>query len=287
MAGHNCWNRKADYLHEAVGRIDERKHFRVGKRGGIAFLALLALFVLAPSEVRADEPLFGFTYTTDTLPKGKFEITQRSTTRFTKYPGGKFWLQENRTEQEWGLRDNLQLALYETYDWTSALHNGPFGVTTPAEQFSYYLPGPDDSFRQGRFVGVSGEVIYRIRSPYTHWLGIALYEEPTFGAGFIESESKLIFQKDFREDRLVVAANLTYAPEFRWVPDESNPSQKVYQEETDGNIDVGVSYRFVPNWSAAFEIFNEREFNSYCRIEKRNRRAARMNTVEISRGTGS
>ena len=31
----------------------------------------------------------------------------------------------------------------------------------------------------------------------------------------------------------------------------------------DANIDLAASYRFMRNWSAAFEIFNEREFNSY------------------------
>lgn len=225
------------------------------------FLVTLMLFVLP--QARADEPLFGFSYTTDLLPKHKFELTQWSTTRFTKHPNGNFWLQENRTEEEWGFSDKLQLALYETYDWTSAFHNGPFGATTPPEQLSYYLPRSDDHFGKGRFIGVSGEVIYRILSPYTHRIGIALYEEPTFGPGFIESESKLIFQKNFRDDRLVLAANLTYAPEFRWLPDESNPSQKVLLEETDANISLGASYRFRRNWSAAFEIFNEREFNSY------------------------
>jgi hypothetical protein len=214
-------------------------------------------------EARADEPLFGFSYTTDLLPKGKLELTQWSTTRFTKHPNGNFWLQENRTEEEYGLTDKLQFSLYQTYDWTGAFHNGPFGATTPAEQFSYYSPGPDDHFARGRFIGVSGEMIYRLLSPYTHCVGVAIYEEPTFGPGFIESESKLILQKNFRDDRLVLAGNLTYAPEWRWLPDPENPSQTSIQEETDANISFGASYRFIRNWSAAFEVFNEREFNSY------------------------
>jgi hypothetical protein len=226
-------------------------------------LCLTLLLFIFPSGSRADEPLFGLTYTTDLLPKGKFELTQWSTTKFTKAPGGKFWLQENRTEEEYGLTDKLQVALYQIYDSTSAFRNGPFGVTTPAEPFVYYQPGPNDHFHKNKFIGVSAEFIYRIWSPYTHPIGIALYEEPTFGAGFIESETKLIFQKNFRDDRLVLSANLTYAPEWRRVRDESNPSQKVIDEETDANISLGASYRFVRKWSAGFEIFNEREFASY------------------------
>ncbi|TCK70745.1 hypothetical protein C7378_3133 [Acidipila rosea] len=223
----------------------------------------MLLLCLSPAALHADEPLFGFSYTTDLLPKGKVELEQWSTTRFHKAPGGQFWLQENRTEQEYGFSDRLQLAIYETYDSTAAYHNGPFGETTPAEQFSYYTPGPNDRFNATKFIGVSGEAIYRLVSPYTHPLGFAIYEEPTFGAGFIESESKLIFQKNYRDDRLVLAANMTYAPEWRRLREDENPSRKEIQEETDANIDLGASYRFIRNWSAAFEIFNEREFNSY------------------------
>lgn len=216
---------------------------------------------LAAPCARADEPLFGFTYTTDLLPKGKVELEQWSTTRFHKYPAGKFWMQENRTEEEYGFRDNLQLALYQVYDSTSAYHNGPFGATTPPEQFSYYNPGPDDRFNASKFIGISGEAIYRLWSPYTRPIGIAIYEEPTFGAGFIESESKIILQKNFRDDRMVLAANLTYAPEWRRLKDPDTGEVGI-NEETDANISLAASYRFMRNWSAAFEIFNEREFNS-------------------------
>ena len=263
MADRTCLLRRGVTYFKALVDLNAGKLAGLGRFCAACVLFLVTLGGCALPEARADEPLFGFSYTTDLLPKGKFELEQWSTTRFTKHPNGNFWLQENRTEEEYGFSDKLQLALYETYDWTSSFHNGPFGATTPAEQFSYYNPGPDDHFNKGRFIGVSGEVIYRLLSPYTHRVGVALYEEPTFGAGFIESESKLILQKNFRDDRLVLAANLTYAPEFRWLPDPSAPSKKSIVEETDANIDIGATYRFMRKWSAGFEIFNEREFNSY------------------------
>lgn len=225
--------------------------------------AVLALvLILFPCAALADEPLFGWSYTTDLLPKGKWELEQWETARISKYPAGQYWLIENKTEEEYGLRDNLQVALYQTYDSTAAYHNGPFGQTTPPEQFSYYNPGPDDHFNATKFIGVSGEAIWRLWSPYTRPLGIAVYEEPTFGAAFIESESKIILQKNFRDDRVVLTANGTYAPEWRRIQDPDSGTVSL-DEETDANIDLGASYRFIRNWSAAFEIFNEREFNSY------------------------
>ena len=74
---------------------------------------LLVLCSIAAPLACADEPLLGFSYTTDLLPKGKFELRHWFTTRFHKYPGGMFWLQENRTEEEDGFRDKWQLALYQ------------------------------------------------------------------------------------------------------------------------------------------------------------------------------
>jgi hypothetical protein len=86
--------------------------------------ACLAVLLLAPSLVRADEPLFGFTYTTDLLPKGKFEVEQWSTTRFTKATGD-FWLQENRTEFEYGVNDRFQLSVYGDYSTNRAVPSAP------------------------------------------------------------------------------------------------------------------------------------------------------------------
>jgi len=178
---------------------------------------LFAILVLVPALARADEPLFGFTYTTDLLPKGKFEVEQWSTTRFTKATGH-FWQQENRTEFEYGVNDRFQFSLYGNYFSTAAYHNGPFGATMPGEPFSYDVPGPDDHYGRTRFIGVSGEAIYRLLSPYTHPVGVALYFEPTIGPGFVEPESRLILQKNFRDDRLVLGFNFTYAPEYRRLP---------------------------------------------------------------------
>ena len=255
--------RKNHALSDVVSRLLARNNAgRKQGRGPWLAACVLTLFALVPSLTRADEPLFGFSYTTDLLPKGKVELEQWSTTRFHKYPAGKFWLQENRTEEEYGFRDNLQLSLYQIYDSTVSYRNGPFGQTTPAEQFSYYNPGPNDHFNATKLIGVAGEAIYRLWSPYTRPVGIAVYEEPTFGAGFMENEAKIILQKNFRDDRFVLAANLTYAPEWRRLKDPDTGEVGI-NEETDANISLGASYRFMRNLSAAFEIYNEREFNSY------------------------
>jgi hypothetical protein len=62
------------------------------------------------------------------------------------------------------------------------------------------------------------EGIWRLASPYTAPVGVAVYVEPTVGRNLRELESKLILQKNFLDDKLVFAANLTLAQEGRYLP---------------------------------------------------------------------
>jgi hypothetical protein len=220
-------------------------------------LALLVLSLFAPPLARADEPVFGFTYTTDLLPKGKIELEQWSTTRFTKATGN-FWLQENRTEFSYGVTDRFQLSLYQDYSSNSAFHNGPFAATAPGEPFSFDSPGPDVHYHYTAYISTDVEAIYRLLSPYTHFLGVAVYSENRAGRDFFETENRLLLQKTFRDDRLILAMNFTYAPELR----NQRPGPLVLNE-TDMNLDYGASYRFRRNWSVGVEALNEREFASW------------------------
>jgi hypothetical protein len=233
-------------------------------KGCRAYGVLATLFFIVSFGAHAEESMFGFVYTTDLLPKGAWEVEQWMTWRHQKN-NGYFDQLEGRTELEYGLSDQLQVALYANYAWTRAYHNGPFGATTPSEQFSDYNVGPDDRFSAARFVGVSGEAIYRVLSPYTDPVGLALYTEPTVGQNFFESENKLILQKNFFDDLLTIAFNFTYAPEFRFLPDPNDPTglSSSWQYETDVNYALAASYRFMENWSAGFEFLNEHEYNSF------------------------
>lgn len=233
-------------------------HRRIGR-----LLALTALFSGLSSFAFAEESQFGYVYTTDLLPREAKELEQWMTWRHQKI-AGKFDEVEGRTEVEYGLLDNLQVALYANYAWARAFQNGPFGETTKPEQFDDYPEvGPDDHFQATRFVGVSGEAIYRLLSPYTDGVGLAFYVEPTIGPSFRELETKAILQKNFLDDRLITAFNFTYAPEWRHVDDEDSPGSKTWNIETDVNYNFAASYRFMPNWSAGFELVNEQEFNSF------------------------
>jgi Family of unknown function (DUF6662) len=244
-------------------RQPDPRTYRTRRYGrSLLCFAFAAAFSSVSAAASAEEAMFGYVYTTDLLPQDGKEIEQWMTWRHQKISGAYDQI-EGRTEFEYGVTDRLQLGLYANYNWTQAYHNGPFGATTLPEQFSDYAAGPDDHFNASRFVGVSGEAIYRILSPYTDAFGLAFYTEPTIGQNFREVENRLIFQKNYLDDLLTIAFNFTYAPEWRYLPSDDDPAANSWQEETDINFGLAASYRFIENWSAGFEFLNEREFNSF------------------------
>jgi hypothetical protein len=216
---------------------------------------------------RADEPLFGFVHTTDLLPKGGMEVEQWLTYRWQKaYSSFNLW--QARTEYSYGVTDAFQLSAYLNYNWTSAYLDDPNRQTAPPEQFAGYSFDPTRRFNASQFSSGSLEVIWRLLSPYTDPIGLAVLIEPSIGPKVFEFETRLIAQKNFLDDRLVIAFNFTLDFEYRLIPGdnsappESDDSKQHWDAETDLNWSVGATYRFAPGWSFGVEFINEREFSN-------------------------
>ena len=227
---------------------------------------LLSLVLLA-APVLADEPLFGYVYTTDLLPGGTFEVAQWSTWRAQR-PVGEYEALESRTELEYGLTDRLQVAAYFNYEWTNSYHDNVLtGGTLGPTPLAFDSPGSNGHLNTTRFTGLSLEGIYRVLSPYTDGLGVALYVRPTVGPSLRELESRLILQKNYRDDRLVLALNIGLIDDRQYLPTTANHARiDIYAHpwtET-SNLSIGAagSYRFASNLSAGLELQNERGFSA-------------------------
>jgi hypothetical protein len=218
-----------------------------------ACLALI-LVPLVSAAARADEALFGYVYTADTLPKGKWEYEQWNTVRTGK-SAGSYTAFDLRNELEHGFTDRFSASFYlnSMYHY---VHNVPDDEDTTAN-----LP-QQNSFD---ISGVSVEMKYQVLSPYKDPLGFTLYLEPELsvmdkvtGEPTIERalEGKLIFQKNFLEDRFVWAANFTAEPEWEIEGDER-------KKELACEMTTGLSYRFAPNWYGGLEFRNHREFANF------------------------
>jgi hypothetical protein len=223
-----------------------------------------SVMVFAPS-ARADEPVFAYSYTTDLLPHGKYDVEQWLTDRDGQAYGYYHELQ-GRTEFEYGVTDDFQLAFYGNYSYVGAYHNSVNHLTEGIDIKS--SADPYRSYGNLRYDGVSVEATYRFMSPYTDWFGLAGYIEPEVGPKEYGVELRGIVQKNFLDDRLVLAVNF-------WMELEreagSNLGAVGAEEGPAGNktnatyaeIDVGASYRFAENWSAGIEFRNHREYAGY------------------------
>ena len=209
---------------------------------------VLALTLLASRALAGESP-FGYVYTTDTHPKGKREVEQWITQRHGQSRGD-YDAWQFRTELEYGVRDDLQTALYLNYDRVDAFHNKPDDTTGPGA----FVPdevNPGARYRSTFFESVSNEWIYRVLSPYKDPIGLALYIEPSYGSKKRELEGKIILQKNFLDDRLVWAANLTAAREKEKFHGE-------WERESELELTSGLAYQFAPHWHGGFEYRHHR-----------------------------
>ena len=203
---------------------------------------------------QAGESPFGFIYTTDTQPKGTYEVEQWATLRKGKQQGS-YDLWQHRTEFEYGVTNDFQASIYlNNYAVNANRSDGAGNTTGP------YVPENIDQSRRyrsgSRHDSTSLEFIYRLWSPYSDPLGVALYYEPTFGPQSREHEVKLLLQKNFLDDRLIVAANIVASAEWKKRTGDPalTPADDGFFTRTERNSEVnywlGVSYRFAPKWSA-------------------------------------
>jgi hypothetical protein len=220
--------------------------------------------VFGASPVWAGEGLFSRVYTTDTTPEGHFEVEQivreREGRAFGHYDATDF-----KTELEYGVTDNFQVAGYLNFNRMHA------------------TGAPDDDDDNGvtgftrhhtAVQGVSAEFVYRLFSPYENkngW-GLALYLEPEYnfhdlhnGLKYTKTggvEARVLLQKNFLDDRLIMAYNLVLEAEtirFAGRPDRNS--------ELDWNNEFGATYRFASNWYGGLEFRNHNEYGNFKKHE--------------------
>ena len=221
----------------------------------LVFLLCTSCFTLP---AHAGETMFSRAYTTDTVPEGHFEIEQLARFRDQRSMGTYNAL-DLRSELEYGLSNKLQAALYVNSGYIHAKgapdDDDPNGATG-FDRTKWFLQG------------ISAEFIYRVMSPYTDPFGLAFYIEPEYqftdlhnGLAYNHTfgiEYRAIFQKNFLDDRLIFVYNLVLETEAISFKDDPT-----YNSELDWNNEIGVSYRFMPNWFAGLEGRNHNEYGNF------------------------
>jgi hypothetical protein len=227
----------------------------------VSFIVLLSFLILPPFALQAmaGEGLFSRAYTTETVPGGHYEIEQAARWRSGR-ANGTYNALDFRSEFEYGFNDNFQGALYLNSQYIHADNapddNDPLGET---------------GFFKNQFAitGISAEFIYRILSPVSDPIGLAFYYEPELDFYDIHNgdkeynsfsnEYRILVQKNFFEDQLIVVYNLVAEIEFfRYSPGNTN-----YFGELDWNNELGATYRVASNWYAGLEFRNHNEVGNF------------------------
>ncbi len=211
------------------------------------------LTVLAQAPAQAGEGTFGWIYTLDLQPKGTLEFEQRLQLNRGQ-AGGKFDLWQARTELEYGVSENLQIAGYLNSSYVSANQNYPDGSTA-----GWLVPGSAGNapYSRARMDGVSLEAIWRLSNPVVEPIGVGLYGEVTTGQVKDEIEGRLLLQSNFLDDRLVLASNLQFAMEKV----KFDPADVTHESMID--LLVGMTYRIANNWTAGLEYRFHNDFDGY------------------------
>lgn len=225
---------------------------------------LISLGVFMWSAVSfAGEGLFSRAYTTETVPQGHYEweqtIRNRSERAYGEYSAFDF-----KTEYEYGLMDNFQIAFYLNTELLNAEH-------APDDNDVTHGGDTPDGFTRNSFFlqSVAMEFIYRLTSPVSSPLGIALYYEPQIDFydmhngmkedGALENEFRVLFQKNFMDDQLILVYNLVFELEyFRY-----GGRDQAFMGELDWNNEIGATYRVASNWYAGLEARNHNELGNF------------------------
>ena len=202
----------------------------------------LAGIIVSPAQ--ADEQYFGYTYSAELLGKGQTEAEFWATDRRGK-ADGHFDAQDYRIELEHGVSNRFNVAGYANF----AGHH----IRNSAGRVD----------RDFALRGLSAEFKYQLLSPYKDGFGLTLYAEPAWsrihGGGErgteLELEFKALVQKNFLDDRLIWAANLTFEPEWEKEVEEVSPgvTESEWEKELKLEVSSGVTYRVANGWYAGVE----------------------------------
>jgi hypothetical protein len=219
-----------------------------------------ALSLVAAIEARADENLFGYSYGTETLPKGRWELYNWITWRADKGEGTYHAL-DLRQEVEYGVTDRFQASLYLSQRY-HAIHNSqPVELEDGVKEREY------PNRHEFAFDGVQTEFKYRVLSPYIDPLGFALYAEPGWSRiskeggtheDALSIEVKALFQKNFLDDTLIAVLNLS--PEYEWARGKGIDH---WENELEFEVTGGLAYRFAPRWYGGIETRYTSEYPNF------------------------
>jgi hypothetical protein len=204
--------------------------------------ATIFLIFISISNLSAHERLFTYSYDTDYLPAGLFEIEQWVTLKSGK-ENGIYNAWDMRTEFEYAINPKTHIALYLNY---GALYNQYYDTTLKSVI-------TNQSFK---FKGVDLALVHRFLSPRDK-IGFGLYGEVKYRIYEYEFEEKLLFSKYFLNNKILTTFNVIFE---QVLENKVNSFGKIETEkEAKLMIPLGIAYKF-NNFSIGLEAWSHSEW---------------------------
>lgn len=211
-----------------------------------------------PTVARADENLWIYTRSAETLPGGATELKASVVSRRGKADTD-YVFNDIRFEAEHGITDRL------TVNGTVMVFNHDYSTTNPDLQpFFDTQGGAGGRFKKTQIGGLEVGAKYNILSPYKDGIGLAVkvigehrFKYRLDGAKINQDSIALqaFFQKNFLNNQLVVA----FSPKIEW---EDRKSPGVIEKEIALDIAAGIAYRVAPKWSIGAEFRHQSDYLS-------------------------
>lgn len=225
-------------------------------RSSLSALAVGLLFI--PAAAHADERLWIYTKSAETLPEGQTEIVVSDVIRSGKVDSD-YTFHDIRLEVEHGITNRLtgyaELIVFD--------HN--YSTTNPDLQPYYDTQGgAGGRFNKTQIGGFEVGAKYNFLSPYKDPIGLSASlawdhrdKYRLDGAGINQNsiELQFMFQKNFLDDQLVLA----FSPKIEW---ERRTSPGIKEVEIALDISAGASYRVAPNLYIGAEFRHQSDYLS-------------------------
>ncbi len=198
------------------------------------------------SMASAQDRLFAYTYQTNVLNKGDFDLEYQATLQtgktgaYSPYVYGQYLKQ--RLELEFGLGRKVQTAFYFN---TELFH---------------YADTSSTEINQELAVNFSNEWKWKLSDPVANAIGSGLYGEIEFGGSNIEFEGKILLDKQLPKD--LFAFNITSKYEIeRVVSRTDNVTEAEWEKSSPVEFYLGYLHHFSSTISLGVEAKNNNDIN--------------------------
>ncbi len=202
---------------------------------------IFIVFILLPGTLIAQDRVFAYTYQTNILNKGDFDLEFQNTLRtgkvgaFSPYIFGQHL--DQRLELEFGLGKNFQTAFYFN------------------SELFHFADSSSSEIQQELAISFSNEWKWKFSDPVANRIGAALYGELEIGGSNVEFEGKLILDKRLPKD--LFALNLVGRYEVeKEINRVGNVSKAVWTHNSPVELDFGYMHFTKPGMGFGAEIRN-------------------------------